>query len=231
MSETGSALVAGLNVFSAISLGLAMPYGAVEIVRRWGGMTPTIERKRRGEFVHVANPRYYVALFSFAAIMLAEVALLGVVVYAGATAKTLPEVLPPALLWAWAFGRVAAASLVMAGLAAVIGAQPVRQVAQPNAQVAQVVAQPAQPVAQVAPHLRKDRRKVAQPERNVVNDADLLAQWTVNPRATNQEIARNLRVSRQAVSARKARLVKDGVIAVLPDKSVSVLEYQVAEAE
>lgn len=118
MTESASPL----GVISAAALGVLMSFAPVQIVIKWAGMEPVIKRKQRGrdEYDERPNPKYWTAIVSFGAILALEIALLGPVVVALMTGATLAATLGGAS-WAWAFGRVAASAVALAGLAAVTG--------------------------------------------------------------------------------------------------------------
>lgn len=110
------------GVISSLALGIVMSFGPVQIVQKWSSLSPTLERKKRGkeESESRPNPRYWMAIGAFGMIMASEALLLGPVVVAMMTARSLAEVLGT-LVSAWAAGRVLVSAVALAGLSAVLG--------------------------------------------------------------------------------------------------------------
>jgi hypothetical protein len=110
------------GLISSTALGIVMSFGPVQIIQKWATLSPTLERKKRGqtETESRPNPRYWMAVSAFGLIMASEALLLGPVVVAMMTARSLAEVLGT-LVSAWAAGRVLVSAVALAGLSAVLG--------------------------------------------------------------------------------------------------------------
>ena len=191
----------GLVGFSAFALGFAMAFGLVEIAAKMASLPAEFERtKKDGTTSTKPNRRYQIARAVLVSIIGGESLLLMPVVVALATGQGLAQTLPGGWLWLWAFGRVAMAAALLAGLSSVMETHP-QKVAQKVAPVAQVNEPEPQPTAQdVAP--------AAQPEPLELTDANLLAQAAQEPKPSQAQLAQKFGVSRQAIGARLARLRK-----------------------
>ena len=109
---------------SGLSMAITVGVGLVYVLGRLGKMQPTLERKVRGkdEYKSLPNVRFYVASGAIVTLFLISLAILSPYVYqVGSDSSSLFAVLGN---WAglWSVGRVLAADLALAAVAAVHGA-------------------------------------------------------------------------------------------------------------
>lgn len=110
----------GWSFVSSLALGVLMSLGPVRIVQKWAMLKPTLDRTVKGEIISRPNPRWYVAIGAFVAILASEAFLLAPVVMAMIDGHGLLETLKAAAPF-WSFGRVLVSAVAVAGLAAVTG--------------------------------------------------------------------------------------------------------------
>jgi hypothetical protein len=146
----------GWSSVSALALGVVMSFGPVEIVKKWGGMKPTIDRTVKGEVISRANPKYWAAIIAFVVILASEALLLSPVVVAMMLGRALSAVLGQ-FVGPWAAGRVLVSAIALAGLSAVLGVHaPKSEEIKPEklekpAKSEQVQPEQAAPVVQLRP--------------------------------------------------------------------------------
>lgn len=119
-----TALLPVVGGLSGLSMAITVGVGLVYVLGRLGKMQPTLERKVRGkdEYKSQPNVRFYVASGAIVTLFLISLAILSPYVYqVGSDAESLFKVLGN---WAglWSVGRVLAADLALAAVAAVHGA-------------------------------------------------------------------------------------------------------------
>jgi hypothetical protein len=135
--------------FSALCLGVAMAFGLVEIAHKMATLPVEFERTRKDGTVKITqNRRYQVARAVLVSIIGGESFLLMPVVVALATSQSLPAILPGGWLWLWAFGRVAMAAALLAGLSAVLESGARAAEAKPKADTSKGKAEPKQAKAE-----------------------------------------------------------------------------------
>jgi hypothetical protein len=113
-----------LGSFSGLAMGVTAVAGLVLVMIRLSAMQPTFERKVRGkdEYKTLVNYRYWMTAGVLALLIVASWALLSPFAFAQLSgSQNLYVLMGDGLSRWWAFGRIAAADLVIIGLALVQG--------------------------------------------------------------------------------------------------------------
>jgi len=150
-----ASLLPTLGGVSGLAMGATIAAGIVYVLGRLGKMQPTLQRKVRGkdEFRTTLNPRFWIAAVTGVLVLAISPALLGPYVYMTISGQdNLYAVLGGTWSAVWSVGRILAADLALAAIAAAHGANLGGRSAAQAAGSADAVREPA---AQSAGKVRK----------------------------------------------------------------------------
>lgn len=188
-----------LGSVSGLAMGITAVAGLVLVMVRLSAMQPTFERKVRGkdEYKTLVNYRYWMTVGVLVLLIIASWALLSPFAFAQLSgSQNLYIVMGDGLSRWWAFGRIAAADLVIIGLALV----------QDTHAGTQSDGKPQSMQKQETGKGGKKKATVPQVVRKPLTNDILLAYLAENKEQTQQQVAEFFGVKRQAIGARMKQI-------------------------